>query len=84
MCDMKHIISRLTLEEKASLCSGADFWYTKEIPRMEIPKIMFSDGPHGLRVQPQEADHLGINDTVCLQPAFQQQVLLDAVLTKNS
>lgn len=64
MCDMKHIISRLTLEEKASLCSGADFWYTKEIPRMEIPKIMFSDGPHGLRVQPQEADHLGINDSM--------------------
>ena len=47
--DINHILEILTLEEKASLCSGADFWHTKAIERLDIPQIMVSDGPHGLR-----------------------------------
>lgn len=43
------ILAELTLEEKASLCSGSDFWHTKTIERFDLPQIMVSDGPHGLR-----------------------------------
>ena len=43
------LIDHMTLEEKASLMSGADFWHTKPIERMGIPSAMMSDGPHGLR-----------------------------------
>ena len=39
----------MTLEEKASLMSGADFWRTKAVERLGIPSAMMSDGPHGLR-----------------------------------
>lgn len=62
--DVKDLISKLTLEEKASLCSGADFWHTKAIERLNIPSVMLSDGPHGLRKQDLNADHLGINESI--------------------
>ncbi|MBO5448987.1 MAG: glycoside hydrolase family 3 C-terminal domain-containing protein [Ruminococcus sp.] len=47
--NIEKILKELTLEEKASLCSGSDFWHTKSVDRLEIPRIMVSDGPHGLR-----------------------------------
>jgi beta-glucosidase len=53
-------LSELTLEEKASLCLGSHFWYTAPVERLGIPRIMVSDGPHGLRAQPGEGDHVGI------------------------
>jgi beta-glucosidase len=62
--DIRQKISQMTLEEKASLCSGFDFWTTKGIERLGIPSIMVTDGPHGLRKQQQGADHLGIYDSV--------------------
>lgn len=58
------LISKMSLEEKAGLCSGEDFWHTKGIERLVIPSVMVSDGPHGLRKQEDEADHLGINDSI--------------------
>jgi beta-glucosidase len=61
---LKELIAKMTLEEKAGLCSGADFWHTKAVERLGIPSSMVSDGPHGLRKQADEADHLGINDSI--------------------
>ena len=46
----------MTLEEKASLCSGEGFWHTKPIERLDIQQIMMSDGPHGLRKVNEERD----------------------------
>ena len=63
---MKHreLISRMTLEEKASLLSGANFWNTKPVPRLGVPGMMLTDGPHGLRKQGGKADHLGLNKSI--------------------
>lgn len=55
------LISKMTLEEKCSLCSGADFWHTKGVERLGIPRMMLTDGPHGLRKQIGKNDHLGLN-----------------------
>lgn len=62
--DIHHLVSQMTLEEKASLCSGNGYWYTKAIDRLQIPSVMMTDGPHGLRKQIESGDHLGINDSV--------------------
>lgn len=62
--DVEALLDQLTLEEKASLTSGSGFWYTVAIERLGIPKIMVSDGPHGLRAQPGEGDHLGIGESL--------------------
>jgi beta-glucosidase len=58
------LLGQLTLEEKASLCLGSDFWHTAPVERLGIPSIMVSDGPHGLRKQPDEADHVGISGSL--------------------
>lgn len=50
----------LTREEQARLCSGADFWHTKGVPRLGIQGVMLTDGPHGLRRQSGAADHVGL------------------------
>nr|AGS53344.1 beta-glucosidase [uncultured bacterium contig00014] len=60
----KEIVSKLTLEEKASLCSGKDFWTLKGVERLGLPVIMVTDGPHGLRKQDLASDHLGISNSV--------------------
>jgi beta-glucosidase len=57
--DISNRLSELVLEEKASLCLGSHFWYTAPVERLGIPRIMVSDGPHGLRAQPGEGDHVG-------------------------
>ena len=62
--DISSLVSKMTLEEKAGLCSGLDFWHTKAVERLNIPSVMVSDGPHGLRKQDQEGDHLGVNDSI--------------------
>lgn len=54
--NIPELVAQLTLEEKAGLCSGADFWHTKAVERLGIPTLMVSDGPHGLRTQDPEQD----------------------------
>lgn len=62
--ELEELCAKMTLEEKAGLCSGSDFWHTKPIERLGIPAMMVSDGPHGLRKQKEEGDHLGVNDSI--------------------
>ena len=62
--DISYLLKNLTLEEKAGLCSGANFWWTKAIDRLGLPSVMVSDGPHGLRKQVGGGDNLGLNESV--------------------
>lgn len=62
MLPIDDLLARLTLDEKARLCAGADFWSTPAVERLEIPSITLSDGPHGLRV-PSGDDHLGLTES---------------------
>lgn len=62
--NIEQILETMTLEEKIALCSGEDFWHTKEMSHHGIPSIMMSDGPHGLRKQLKSTDMLGINESV--------------------
>lgn len=55
--DIKALLTKLSVEEKAALVSGTDFMYTNRIPRLNIPALRMSDGPHGLRVQTEGGDN---------------------------
>ena len=84
--NLKELISQMTLEEKAGMCSGLDFWHLKGVERLGIPSLMVSDGPHGLRKQDQEADHLGINESikaVCFPPAVLSACSFDRELLEK-
>lgn len=67
----RELVAQMTLEEKASLCSGKNFWESKAVERLGVKSFMLTDGPHGLRKQAGTADHLGLNASVpatCFPP----------------
>lgn len=61
---IEETIRKMTLEQKASLCSGADFWRTEAFEDLGIPAVTVSDGPHGLRKQEEDVDHMGIAESI--------------------
>lgn len=81
--NIQSILAKMTLEEKISLCNGADFWHSKAMEKYGIPAITMSDGPHGLRCQKGEADMLGVNDSepaTCFPTAVTAAATWDAEL----
>ena len=60
--DTEAIIRQMTVEEKAALVSGTNFMYTNPIPRLRIPSLRMSDGPHGLRLQKEGGDN-GVSES---------------------
>ena len=84
--DIRKIISQMTVEEKAGLCSGLNFWHTKSVERLSVPCVMVSDGPHGLRKQDDKADHLCVNESikaVCFPPAVLSACSFDRDLLRE-
>ena len=62
--NIEEILNHLSLEEKASLCSGADSWHTEAIERTGLPAVMLSDGPHGLRKQDETTYQIGPDESI--------------------
>jgi len=61
---IKDLLKKMTVEEKAEICSGASRWRTHSIDRLEIPEIMMADGPHGLRKEPKEKESASMGESV--------------------
>jgi beta-glucosidase len=58
------LLQQLTLAEKATLCSGADFWHVPGFERLQLPAIMLTDGPHGVRKLANKASEAGLSGSV--------------------
>lgn len=58
------IVQDMSLQEKSSFASGKDFWHLEASGRHDLPSIMVTDGPHGLRKQNKSSDHVGLNVSV--------------------
>ena len=58
------LVRQLSNDEKASLCSGRTFWELQGVERLDLPSIWLTDGPHGLRKQQGNSDHIGLSDSV--------------------
>lgn len=84
--DVKDLVSKMTLQEKAALLSGSDFWHTESVERLGVPEFMMCDGPNGLRKQEGVTDHLGLNasiKTVCYPTASAVASSFDVDMAKK-
>ncbi|MDR3314665.1 MAG: glycoside hydrolase family 3 C-terminal domain-containing protein [Oscillospiraceae bacterium] len=61
---IRAILVQMTLEEKLHLLMGKDYWKSLDLEHLGLPSIMFSDGPHGLRKQTENANALGLGDSI--------------------
>lgn len=76
---IKNLISQMSLEEKASLCSGHNMWSTKAIERLGIESMPLTDGPHGLR-KSDDKDFTKIIKTTCFPTACASACSFDPTL----
>lgn len=84
--EIKNLVARLTLEEKAGLCSGQDQWCTKAVEQLGIPAVRTSDGPYGLRTQKSDASGLPSTTAlpaVCFPPACTAAAGFDRQLVRE-
>ena len=57
---------------KIALTGGRDFWHTNAVPEADLPAVMVTDGPHGVRKQSGDVDHVGLGASepaTCFPPA---------------
>ncbi len=71
---MKHkdIVEKMSLKQKADFVSGYDYWHLEEAEELGLPKIMITDGPHGLRKQNPNGKGVGLGNSypaTCMPPA---------------
>ena len=59
-----NLVAKMTLDEKTAFCSGASFWSTEGCARLGLAPVHVSDGPVGLRKQPEGSDHLGLGGSI--------------------
>ncbi len=79
------IVAGLPLAQRIALVSGRDVWSTQEVPG-QVPSIMLTDGPHGLRKQVGDADHIGLaaaEPATCFPPAVTLAATWDSALLEE-
>ncbi len=84
--NISKLLSLMTLEEKAGLCSGNSLFRTKDLKRLGVPSILFSDGPHGLGLVKETPEQKDIKCNVkstcfptgsCLAASWDKELLRD-------
>ena len=82
----EEMVKNMTLEEKASLTVGSDFWNFVEIERLDLSRILVTDGPHGIRKQKVLGEEMGSGESVeatCYPPACLSSSSWDTSLVEN-
>lgn len=85
---MKHkdIVEKMSLKQKADFVSGYDYWHLEEAEDLGLPKIMITDGPHGLRKQNPNGGGVGLGNSypaTCMPPAATSACSWDENLLKE-
>jgi beta-glucosidase len=62
--DLRQRLAELPIDQLVAVLSGADFWSTDAVADADVTSFVLTDGPHGVRRQPDDADHLGIGESI--------------------